>query len=70
MIVNNKGSFDYYLEEFDEFITGENLAAGHVQNLVMGKLYIDWEGVNTITNRKNGFQAKINFTARGWTTQS
>lgn len=69
MIVDNLGSLDYYLEEFDEFITAERPTV-HVQNLVLGSLYIDYEGVNWVINRKNGLKAKITYKVRGWASSS
>ena len=69
MVVYNLGSLDYYLEDFDEVITAERPTV-HVQNVVLGNLYIDYEGENEIVNQTTGLTCKLTYTVRGWATES
>lgn len=57
------------MEKYDEVITSQKPTV-EVQNLVVGKLYVDYADTIEIINRKSGIKGVITFDPRGWATNS
>ena len=69
MQVIQLGYTDYYYKDYDEFISVKKPIA-LACNLVLGQVYIDFEGTIDAINHKTNEKAVIQFHPRGWTTDS
>lgn len=69
MTVANLTPNDYFFEQHDETITVTKPEIV-IQNLVLGTLYIDFEGKIVATNQRTNERATVEFYPRGWTTSS
>ena len=69
MEIYQKGYQDYYYEKFDESISISRPKV-YACNLVLGTLYVDFEGEVKALNNRNGDTAVLNFARRGWASNS
>ena len=69
MNVIQLGYTDYFYKDYDEVISIKKPTA-LACNLVLGQVYIDFEGTVDAINHNTNEKAIINFQPRGWTTSS
>lgn len=69
MIIKTLGYTDYYFENFEETISIGRPTV-YAQNIVIGTLYLDYEGECKVFNHKTGEKAVITYFPQGWNTPS
>ena len=69
MVVNCLGFQDYYYENFEETISiGRPVV--YANNIVLGTLYVDYQGEVKVMNHRTGEKAVFTFYQQGWSAKS
>ena len=69
MIVDCFGYQDYYYENYDECISISRPRV-YANNVVLGQMYIDFEGTVEIINHQTGERGEITYYVAGWSSRS
>ena len=69
MEINQYGYQDYYFDKYNEMISMARPKV-YACNLVMGTLYVDFEGTVEALNHQTKERAEITFICRGWASNS
>ena len=65
MVVDCFGYQDYYYENFDEMISISRPKV-YANNVVLGQMYIDFEGTIEVKNHRTGERAELTYYVCGW----